>query len=75
MGLSLSVGLLAKAVGKVTKALAHPYEELLAMLPRQPVVLGSGPAPEAPVLLLSAAQTHLERSIEAVSLPAVCLHV
>ncbi|HJO28711.1 MAG: IS66 family transposase [Verrucomicrobiota bacterium] len=38
MGLSLSVGLLAKAVGKVTDALAHPYEELLAMLPRQPVL-------------------------------------
>lgn len=38
MGLSLSVGLLTKAVGKVTDALAQPYEELLAVLPRQPVL-------------------------------------
>jgi len=38
MGLKLSVGLLAKAVAKTTKALAEPYEELLAVLPRQPVL-------------------------------------
>lgn len=38
MGLTLSVGLLAKAVAKTTEALAEPYEELLAVLPRQPVL-------------------------------------
>lgn len=38
MGLKLSVGVLAKAVAKTTEALAEPYEELLAALPRQPVL-------------------------------------
>ncbi len=38
MGLNLSVGLLAKTIGKATDALAEPYEELLAVLPRQPVL-------------------------------------
>ncbi len=38
MGLKLSVGVLAKAVAKTTEALAEPYEELLAVLPRQPVL-------------------------------------
>jgi transposase len=38
MGLSLSVGLLSKAVAKTTEALAEPYEQLLAVLPRQPVL-------------------------------------
>jgi len=38
MGLNLSVGVLAKAVAKATEALAEPYEELLSMLPRQPVL-------------------------------------
>ncbi len=38
MGLVLSVGTLAKAVSKTAEALAEPYEELLAVLPRQPVL-------------------------------------
>jgi transposase len=38
MGLTLSVGLLAKTIGKVTETLGEPYEQLLAVLPRQPVL-------------------------------------
>jgi transposase len=38
MGLKLSVGMLAKAIATATEALAEPYEELLAVLPRQPVL-------------------------------------
>lgn len=38
MGLTLSVGVLAKAVAKTAEALGEPYEELLAVLPRQPVL-------------------------------------
>lgn len=36
--LDLSVGVLAKAIAKTTDALVDPYEELLAVLPRQPVL-------------------------------------
>lgn len=38
MGLPLSVGLFAKAIKKSTAALQASYEELLAVLPRQPVL-------------------------------------
>lgn len=38
MSLTLSVGVLAKVIAKTTEALAEPYEELLAVLPRQPVL-------------------------------------
>jgi transposase len=36
MGLDLSVGLLAKAVRRMTAALYDPYQQLIAALPRQP---------------------------------------
>ncbi len=38
LGLDLSVGLLAKAVSKMTAALGDSYQELIAALPRQPVL-------------------------------------
>ncbi len=38
MGLKLSVGRLAKAIEQATAALETPYEELLAVLPGQPVL-------------------------------------
>lgn len=38
IGLDLSVGLLAKVVGKMTEALHDPYQELIDALPRQPVL-------------------------------------
>ena len=38
LGLNLSVGLLAKAVRKMTVALHDSYHELIAALPRQPVL-------------------------------------
>ena len=38
LGLNLSVGLLAKAVGKMTAALHDSYQELTVALPRQPVL-------------------------------------
>jgi transposase len=38
IGLDLSVGLLAKAVRKMTEALYDPYQELIDALPRQPVL-------------------------------------
>jgi transposase len=38
LGLDLSVGLLAKVVSKMTAALGDSYHELIAALPRQPVL-------------------------------------
>lgn len=38
LGLDLSVGLLAKAVGKMTTALGEAYQQLIEALPRQPVL-------------------------------------
>lgn len=38
LGLDLSVGLLAKAVRKMTRALADSYQELIAALPRRPAL-------------------------------------
>ncbi len=38
LGLDVSVGLLAKAVRKMTVALGDPYQELIDALPRQPVL-------------------------------------
>ena len=38
MGLSVSVGVLVNAIGKVTEALAKPHEQLRAALGRQPVL-------------------------------------